>query len=65
MIAVQFAPFERLARTDVPPRLVIAEFPDGSADGGDPRIEPLIEVPHAPAATYVIDVVLRQPGADV
>jgi hypothetical protein len=63
MIAVQFAPFERLARTDVPPRLVIAEFPQTGAPTEASADQPLIQVPHAPAATYVIDVVLRQPGA--
>jgi hypothetical protein len=62
-MAVQYTPFERVPLAYVPPRLVIAAFPPvGSAAGvlGD---QALIRVPHAPAATYAIDIVLRHPGA--
>jgi hypothetical protein len=62
-IAVQFAPFERLSPADVPPRLVLAEFPLRGTATAVPAGDPLLQVAHAPAATYAIDVTLQRPGA--
>lgn len=62
-IAIQDPPLKLLTLADVPPRLVIASFPAIGADAAPASDGPLIRVPHAPAATYVVDIVLRQPGA--
>ena len=63
--AVQFAPFERLSLADVPPRLVLAEFPLPGAATVVSAEDPLLQVAHAPAATYAIDVTLQRAGAGV
>jgi hypothetical protein len=62
-IALQYSPLKVLPPADLSPRLEIASFPPPGADAIPAGNGPLIRVPHAPAATYAVDIVLRQPGA--
>jgi hypothetical protein len=60
-MAIQYSPLRRLALSDLPPRLTLASY----SSAGVPAVPdaPLISVPHPPAATYAIEVVLRHRGA--
>jgi hypothetical protein len=63
LVAIQYRPLQRIALADLPPRLTLATFPPPKMATPPAPDEPLAWVPHPPAATYVVEVVLSKPGS--